>query len=189
MWIWIVGAVILVALAVYAIYLQTKLKQREKQRAVWREEVGQVVQDRTEKITNSIVVISGAMLEGQLDLSECCIRLSSLLNQLGPIATEDRFQSIHKAAESSNSMVELADTLLHLSNVSVGCTVKDKQSLRDSYEHLLQLEDLHNTVLSYKNRHSEHNYILHKSHFATTLTYLDNAKKAITSVSAIGARL
>ena len=100
MLVWIISAVVIVVvLAVYAIQLKIKLNKRDKQRAIWRQEVEQVVQQRTDSITNSIVVIAGAMLEQQMSLSECCIRLSALLNQLGPVAAEQRFQALHKAAE------------------------------------------------------------------------------------------
>ena len=100
MWIWIAGAaLVVVALAGYAVYLNLALKKRHRQRATWRREVEQMVQQRTDKIINSIAVIACAMLENQMSLSECCIRLSALLNQLGPMAEDARFQPVHKAAE------------------------------------------------------------------------------------------
>ncbi|MCV6605767.1 MAG: DUF2489 domain-containing protein [Porticoccaceae bacterium] len=96
---WIVaGVVVVAALAGYAIYLKVKLQKRDDQRAVWRSEVEQMVRERSDNIRNSIAVISAAMLEGQMSVSECVIRLSALLHQLGPIATEARFQSLHLAA-------------------------------------------------------------------------------------------
>ena len=110
MLLWIIGAVVIVAVLVfYAVHLKIKLNQREQQRAVWRQEVEQVVKERTDTITNSIVVIAGAMLEQQMSLSECCIRLSALLNQLGPVSAEARFQVLHKAAEELSHIPILDD--------------------------------------------------------------------------------
>ena len=109
MWYWIAGAALVVAtLAGYAVYLQVKLTKRDHQRAAWRREVEEVVQDRTDKITNSIAVIASAMLAEQMSLSECCLRLSALLNQLGPVAADARFQSVHKAAEELSHIPILA---------------------------------------------------------------------------------
>ncbi len=96
----IVSALMVVfALAAYALYLFFQLRKRERQRQEWRAEVEQVVQERADNIRGSLSVIAAATLEGQVGLSEGCLRLSSLLNQLGPVATEDRFQVIHKVAE------------------------------------------------------------------------------------------
>ncbi|MGS2723834.1 DUF2489 domain-containing protein [Porticoccus sp. GXU_MW_L64] len=96
-WIFVAGAIV-AALSGYAIYLIVKLRQRNNQRALWRSEVEQMVQERSGKIRNSIEVIAAAMLERQMTISECVIRLSTLLHQLGPVAAQERFQSLHRAA-------------------------------------------------------------------------------------------
>lgn len=103
MWTLVVVAVVIVAaLAVYAVYLQRQIKLRDLQRAQWREEIEGMVEERTDRITKSIVVIASATLEEQMSLSESCIRLSALLNQLGEQGAADQYQTIHKAAEELN---------------------------------------------------------------------------------------
>lgn len=100
MWIWISLAVLIIAgLGFYAWYLHQKVKARIAEQEASRKEVEAFIKERSENITNSILVIAGAMLEEQMSLSECCIRLSALLNQLGPVGEQDRFASLHKAAE------------------------------------------------------------------------------------------
>ncbi|UTW46148.1 DUF2489 domain-containing protein [bacterium SCSIO 12696] len=97
--IWVfIAAVIVLALGGYALYLAVALRKRERQRALWRDEVEQMVRERSENIHNSIRVIAGAMLEQQMTMSECVIRLSGLLNQLGPVGENSRYQSLHLAA-------------------------------------------------------------------------------------------
>ncbi|MDM3870163.1 DUF2489 domain-containing protein [Porticoccus sp. W117] len=95
---WIIAALVIVGLAGYALHLALRLRSRDRQRAQWRTEVEQMVSERSDKIRNSIQVIAAAMIEEQMSISECVIRLSALLHQLGPVAAEERYQSLHRAA-------------------------------------------------------------------------------------------
>ena len=95
---WITGGLIVIALGAYALYLALRLRKRDNQRAMWRSEIEQMVKERSDKIHHSIQLIASAMLEQQMTISECVIRLSALLHQLGPVASEERFKSLHLAA-------------------------------------------------------------------------------------------
>lgn len=98
-WLMMIALAIVSALVIYALYLALQLRSREKQREAARMEVEKIVHERQSDINNSIAVIAHATLSEQVSVSESCIRLSSLLNQLGPVAAQDRFQVIHKVAQ------------------------------------------------------------------------------------------
>ncbi|WIO75522.1 DUF2489 domain-containing protein [Porticoccaceae bacterium LTM1] len=133
MLIWISLAVLIITgLGFYAWHLHQKVKTRIAEQEASRKEVEAFVKERSDNITNSIVVIAGAMLEEQMSLSECCIRLSSLLNQLGPVGQQDRFLSLHKAAEELGH-IPILDEWKQLKFKQQMTYLKEMEIIEDKY--------------------------------------------------------
>jgi len=96
---WIIGAVVILgALVVYAYLLHVKVGQKQAQQTEWQTELEGFVDERRENIMNSISIIANAMLQGEMSVAECCLRLSNLLKKIGDVADQERFVVIHKVA-------------------------------------------------------------------------------------------
>ncbi|WNO59570.1 DUF2489 domain-containing protein [Rheinheimera sp. MMS21-TC3] len=80
------GAIIVAALAFYAGKLLWQLQQQRQQQAEQQQEL---TSERKAYLTNSIVLICKAMLEGQCELSEGALRLWVLLDHLVPERTPE----------------------------------------------------------------------------------------------------
>ncbi|WP_198533011.1 DUF2489 domain-containing protein [Salinivibrio kushneri] len=81
-WIWILaglGALIILALSVYAGVLLAKLKRQTKWQAEMKEAA---INQRNDKIIESVDVIAFAALQDQCDLSEAAIRLYMIMDHL-----------------------------------------------------------------------------------------------------------
>ncbi|WP_417598569.1 DUF2489 domain-containing protein [Oceanospirillum sp.] len=73
----VIAVAIIIALAGYALNLRKQVRQREKERLAALQDVERLAREKT---MESIHVISHALLEGQVDVMEACLRIRTLID-------------------------------------------------------------------------------------------------------------
>lgn len=126
----VVAIVIVVILTGVAGRLHWKLYQINRSRSLAMEAYHLELQKKRKHSLNSVVVIARALLEGQVTLTEACMRISVLLESLG-LSVEEKahYVSFYKLAEAA-SHIPILDEWKALPS-------KDKRRLdaeREAYE-------------------------------------------------------
>ena len=99
----ILGALIIVALAGYAIYLQKQLHQRNRAREEQAHQRAADLEERREHYKKSIQILAAALEADQMTLTEGAIRISMLASQLDLEETErDRYQVFFQLTQATS---------------------------------------------------------------------------------------
>ena len=106
----ILGALIIVALAGYAIYLQKQLHQRNRAREEQAHQRAADLEERREHYKKSIQILAAALEADQMTLTEGAIRISMLASQLDLEETErDRYQVFFQLTQATSHIPILED--------------------------------------------------------------------------------
>lgn len=106
----VVGAVIVLALAVIAGYLHWQLYKVNRASCRAREGYQRELQKKRRHSLTSITVIARALLEGQVTLTEACMRISVLLESLNlSVEEKDHYVSFYKLAQATSYIPILDD--------------------------------------------------------------------------------
>ncbi len=78
----LVGSLVIIGLAAYAMYLQVQLRHQKAERQAQAEQLAADLEERREHYRNSIRVLASAIDAEQVTLTEGAIRISMLVSQL-----------------------------------------------------------------------------------------------------------
>ncbi len=120
----LLGAVIIMLLAGYAISLIIKLRQQLQQQAEAAQVQLKNTQQHDNKIYNSVIIIVRAMKEEQCDFSEGCWRLTVLLQSLTNKPQEQQFPAIFR----------LYDGIKHLAILDARKALTKQQRMKEDLE-------------------------------------------------------
>lgn len=106
----ILGVLIIVALAGYAIYLQKQLHQRKLAREEQAHQLATDLEERREHYKKSIHILAAALEADQMTLTEGAIRISMLASQLDLEETErERYQVFFQLTQATSHIPILED--------------------------------------------------------------------------------
>lgn len=129
----IVGALIIVGLAVYAIYLQWQLHRQKKTRQAQAAELAEELESRREHYRKSIHVIAAAIEADQVTLTEGAIRISMLVTQLELDDVErDTYQVFFQLADAT-SHIPILDEWKKLSTREKLRFDRERAEIEDKY--------------------------------------------------------
>lgn len=104
------GALIIAALAGYAIYLQRQLHQRKLAREEQARQLAADLEERREHYRKSIQVLAAALEADQVTLTEGAIRISMLASQLDlEDAERERYQVFFQLTQATSHIPILED--------------------------------------------------------------------------------
>ena len=132
------AGLIVITLAGYALYLYVQLRRKTAERKQREELLAEELESRRKSHRNSIRIITSAIVQGQVGLTEGAIRISMLVSQLGLSDVEKADYKVFFQLAEVTSHIPILDEWKKLGKKEKASFDQEREELEASFKEFLE---------------------------------------------------
>ena len=135
---YIIAALIIFSLTLYAIFLHLKVRQQEDLQKSSADSLSQQLNTRQEGFRDSIRVIAAALVQGQVGLTEGAIRIDKLSSLLDEASGGDGRYKVFSQLAEATAHIPILENWKKLTKDEMIMFDKERASIEDSFQHSIR---------------------------------------------------
>jgi len=141
----IISALIIFFLTLYAVFLHLKVRQQEKLQKSSADSLSQQLNTRQEGFRDSIRVIATALVQGQVGLTEGAIRINKLSSLLDEASGGNGQYKVFSQLAEATAHIPILENWKKLTNNEMIAFNRERSSIEDSFQ--LSIKDAAQIIL------------------------------------------